>query len=81
MIDYKLKLRNLDSSDPLGSSGNWNTSIFFVCKVVYDESRKRELQRRLIYEYRVDDRLKTKNEESTRYLHVVYYESIKRNLK
>jgi hypothetical protein len=30
------------------------------------ESIKRELQRRLIYEYRCDERLKTKNEESTR---------------
>ncbi len=34
--------------------------------VVYHESIKRELQRRLIYEYRCDERLKTKNEESTR---------------
>jgi predicted homoserine dehydrogenase-like protein len=34
--------------------------------VVNYESIKRELKRRLIYEYRCDDRLKTKNEESTR---------------
>jgi hypothetical protein len=34
----------------------------FVCY----ESIKRELKRRLIYEYRCDERLKTKNEESTR---------------
>jgi hypothetical protein len=34
--------------------------------VVYYESIKRELKRRLIYEYRCDNRLKTKNEESTR---------------
>ncbi len=34
--------------------------------VVYYESIKRELKRRLIYEYRCDERLKTKNEESTR---------------
>ena len=34
--------------------------------VVYYESIKRELQRRLIYEYRSDERLKTKFEESTR---------------
>ncbi len=33
--------------------------------IVYYESRKRELKRRLIYEYRCDERLKTKNEEST----------------
>jgi hypothetical protein len=33
---------------------------------VYDESIKRGLKRRLIYEYRCDERLKTKNEESTR---------------
>jgi hypothetical protein len=32
---------------------------------VYYESIKRELQRRLTYEYRCDERLKTKNEEST----------------
>ena len=36
--------------------------------------------RRLIYEYRCDERLKTKNEESTSLadLGIVYYESIKR---
>jgi hypothetical protein len=34
--------------------------------VVYYESIKRELKRRLIYEYRCDESLKTKNEESTR---------------
>ncbi len=34
--------------------------------VYYYESIKRELQKRLIYEYRCDERLKTKNEESTR---------------
>jgi hypothetical protein len=33
---------------------------------VYYESIKGELKRRLIYEYRCDERLKTKNEESTR---------------
>jgi hypothetical protein len=33
---------------------------------VYHESIKRGLQRRLIYEYQCDERLKTKNEESTR---------------
>ncbi len=32
---------------------------------VYYESIKRELKRRLIYEYRCDERLKIKNEEST----------------
>jgi hypothetical protein len=35
-------------------------------KFVYYESIKRGLKRRLIYEYRCDERLKTKNEESTR---------------
>ncbi len=49
---------------------------------VYYESIKRTLKRRLIYEYRCDERLKTKNEESTRLgVNVVYYESIKRELK
>ncbi len=33
--------------------------------VVYYESINREIKRRLIYEYRCDERLKTKNEEST----------------
>jgi hypothetical protein len=37
-----------------------------VTYVVFYESIKRELKRRLIYEYRCDERLKTKNEESTR---------------
>jgi hypothetical protein len=37
--------------------------VFFF---VYYESIKREIKRRLIYEYRYDKRLKTKNEESTR---------------
>jgi hypothetical protein len=32
---------------------------------VYYESIKREIQRRLIYEYRCDERLKIKTEEST----------------
>jgi hypothetical protein len=76
-------------------------------KVVYYESIKRELKRRLIYEYRCDGRLITKNEESkclsdtglvvelehlktkTRLIDkkfesvliVVYYESIKREVK
>jgi len=35
-------------------------------KVVYYESINRELKRRLIYEYRYDERLKTKPEESRR---------------
>ena len=36
-----------------------------VTEVVYYESTKRELKRRLLFEYRCDERLKTKNEEST----------------
>ena len=35
-------------------------------KVVYYESIKRELKRRPIYECRSDEKLKTKDEESTR---------------
>jgi len=42
-----------------------STSYF----VVYYESIKRDLKRRLIYEYRCDERLITKNEESTRLTH------------
>ncbi len=34
--------------------------------VVYYESIKRDLKRRIIYEYRCDERLKTKSEESIR---------------
>ena len=34
--------------------------------MIYYESIKRESKRRLIYEYRCDERLKTKTEESTR---------------
>ena len=50
---------------------------------VYFESIKQEIKRRLIYECRCDERLKTKTEESTRltYTGFVYYESIKRELK
>ena len=48
-------------------------SIFFpffrAAEVVYYESIKRELKRRLIYEHRCDERLKTKNEEVTRLAH------------
>jgi hypothetical protein len=39
-----------------------NLFIYFV----YFESIKRDLKRRLKNEYRCDERLKTKNEESTR---------------
>jgi hypothetical protein len=38
----------------------------FLNTVVYYESIKRDLKRRLICEYRCDERLKTKKEESTR---------------
>jgi hypothetical protein len=45
-----------------------NTFIpsFLVDDFVYYESMNRELQKRLIYECRCDERLKTKAEESTR---------------
>ena len=56
MKDYKLKLRNLLSF----GIKKWD---------VYYESIKRERKRRLIYEYRCDERLKTKNEEATRLAH------------
>ncbi len=60
---------------------------------VYYESITRELQRRLKHEYRCDERLKTKNEESTLLTDtglvverdfsykLVYYETINRELK
>ncbi len=53
------------------------SNIYYKCTVgwiklvlcyffVYYESINRELKRRLIYEYRCDERQKTKKEESTR---------------
>jgi hypothetical protein len=59
--------------------------IVMVDEVVYYESINRDLKRRLMYEYRCDERQKTKNEESTRLPDTglvveqlcVYYESIK----
>jgi hypothetical protein len=51
MKDNKLKLKGMNQESE---------------RVVYYESIKRNLKRRLIYEYRCDERLKTKNEESTR---------------
>jgi hypothetical protein len=44
----------------------------------------KEIKRRLIYEYRYDERLKTKNEESTRFTDtglVVELEHLKRNTR
>jgi hypothetical protein len=38
----------------------------YKTRFIFYESRKRELKKRLIYEYRCDERLKTKTEESTR---------------
>ena len=52
--DYKRKVRNLRASKE-------NVVSFLV----YYESRKRELKRRLINEGRCDERLKAKVEEST----------------
>jgi hypothetical protein len=42
-----------------------------VVYVVYYETINRELKRRLIYEYRCDERQKTKKEESTPHRHWV----------
>ena len=52
MRDYKLKLRNLHTSHTQYGS------------VVYYESRKRDLKRRLVNEGRCDGRLKDEVEES-----------------
>jgi hypothetical protein len=46
-------------------SGDRNYLVLHDFIFVYYESIKRDLKRRLIYEYRYDERLKTKNEEST----------------
>ena len=57
-----------DSSYPRNTVSYSNTFIpsFLVDDFVYYESMNRELQKRLIYECRCDERLKTKAEESTR---------------
>ncbi len=58
--------------ESVGNGKSWfimnqtNQNLQFDDFMFYYESIKRELQRRLIYEYRYDERLKTKNEESTR---------------
>jgi hypothetical protein len=49
------------------------TRVHFSINSVYYELIKRELKRRLIYEYRCNERLQTKM--------IVYYESIKREPK
>jgi hypothetical protein len=56
-VKYAQLLRQLESL-PHGSP--------VQCLFVYYESIKRKLKRRLIYEYWCDERLKTKNEGSTR---------------
>ncbi len=71
---------------PRGAGWVAVSAVVDTCwSIVYYESIKRDLQRRLIYEYRCDERLKTKNEESTRLADtgfiVVYYKSRKRELK
>jgi hypothetical protein len=54
-----LTVKPVDSSHPY-TSRNSHTNF------VYYESRKRELKTRPIYECRCDERLKTKDEKSTR---------------
>jgi hypothetical protein len=54
----------------------WKSKVKFC--VCYYGTMKQNLNRRLVYECRWDERLKTKDEGST---HLVYYESIKRDLK
>ncbi len=43
-----------------------NQIPLLFCNVGFYESINQDLKRRLIYEYRCDERLKTKKEESTR---------------
>ena len=57
-------------------------------KVVYYKSIKRDLKKRLIFDCRCDERLKSKSEGSTRLVYTrcreepfVYYESLKREVK
>jgi len=39
---------------------------------VYYKSIKREVKRRLMYEYRCDERLKAKNEEATNWVEILF---------
>jgi hypothetical protein len=64
MKDKKLKMRNLHVLETQKMTDS--TEVRTLKQVVYYESIKRGLKRRLIYEYRCDERLKTKNEEFTR---------------
>ena len=45
----------------------------FITTVVYYETIKRDLNRRLIYECRCDERLKSKDEESTRLVYTEFH--------
>jgi hypothetical protein len=45
----------------VGDLGNLSVILIY-----YYETIKREIKRRLVYEYRCDEKLKTKTEESTR---------------
>ena len=44
-----------------------------TAKILFIMNLKRDLKRRLIYEYRCDERLKTKNEESTRLVDTEFF--------
>jgi hypothetical protein len=48
------------------NEGRCDERLRFQEYFVYYESIKRDLKRRLTYEYRCDERLKTQNEESIR---------------
>jgi len=78
-VDHRLKLSNHPpSSQVVKETLSWRSGIWchgyvvwaeilkLLFFVVYYESIKREIQRRLIYECRCDERLKTKTEESAR---------------
>jgi hypothetical protein len=51
--------------DNQGKRTVWLSKGLIIKCVVYNESIKEEVKRRLIYEYRCDEKLKTKNEKST----------------
>jgi len=55
--------------------GHFSTSEDDHDFVVYYESIKRKMKRRLIYEYGCDERLQTKTEESTRLAYAVLFEN------
>jgi hypothetical protein len=75
------KVRGKEIEDVLSSTRQ--VCLLWNHKIVHYESINREVKRRLIYEYRCDERLKTKSEESMwrGVSEIFFWISIKRELK